>query len=214
MLTLGDALASDSVPFLRELVLGPGLHVVALQGLSDPDAVRAAVAGTAGVRLVNPTADFSALLAKYRHRALLLTGLAGLLMLPVLMWRYGWRGGLWALLPPAAALILAPAAVGLMGQDFTFFHAMALVLILSIGVDYAVFCAESGVEQQPVTMLAVWLATLTTLLSFGLLAFSAVPAVHSFGVTMLVGISIAFLFAPLAARGTRHNEATNNARLL
>ncbi|NUB05973.1 hypothetical protein FW320_07265 [Azospirillum sp. Vi22] len=213
VLTLGDALASDSVPFLRELVLGPGLHVVALQGLSDPDAVRAAVAGTAGVRLVNPTADFSALLAKYRHRALLLTGLAGLLMLPVLMWRYGWRGGLWALLPPGAALVLAPAVVGLMGQDFTFFHAMALVLILSIGVDYAVFCAESGVEQQPVTMLAVWLATLTTLLSFGLLAFSAVPAVHSFGVTMLVGISIAFLFAPLAARGTRHNEATNNARL-
>ena len=213
-LTLEAALAADSVPFLRDLVLGPGLHVVALQGLSDPDAVRAAVAGTPGVRLVNPTADFSALLAKYRHRALLLTGLAGLLMLPVLVWRYGLRGGLWAMLPPGAALVLAPAAVGLLGQDFTFFHAMALVLILSIGVDYAVFCAESGVKEKPVTMLAVWLATLTTLLSFGLLTFSKVPAVHSFGVTMLVGISVAFLFAPLAARGARHSDATNGARLL
>ncbi|WP_431855366.1 MMPL family transporter [Azospirillum sp.] len=214
VLTLERALAADAVPFLRDLVLGPGLHVVALQGLSDPDAVRAAVAGTAGVRLVDPTADFSALLAKYRHRALLLTGLAGLLMLPVLGWRYGLRGALWTLVPPGSALILAPAAVGLMGQDFTFFHAMALVLILSIGVDYAVFCAESGVERQPVTMLAVWLATLTTILSFGLLAFSGVPAVHSFGVTMLVGISIAFLFAPLAARGARQDATTNGARVL
>lgn len=213
VLTLERALAADSVPFLRDLVLGPGLHVVALQGLSDPDAVRAAVAGTSGVRLVDPTADFSALLAKYRQRALLLTGLAALLMLPVLGWRYGVKGALWTLLPPGAALVMAPAAVGLMGQDFTFFHAMALVLILSIGVDYAVFCAESGERRRPVTMLAVWLATLTTVLSFGLLAFSGVPAVHSFGVTMLVGISVAFLFAPLAARGARQSATTNGARI-
>lgn len=212
-LTVERALAADAVPFLRDLVLGPGLHVVALQGLSDPAAVGAAVAGTPGVRLVDPTADFSALLGKYRHRALLLTGLAALLMLPVLAWRYGWRGGLWTMLPPVVALALAPAAVGLAGQGFTFFHAMALVLILSIGVDYSVFCAECGGERRPVTMLAVWLATLTTLLSFGLLAFSGVPAVHSFGLTMLTGISVAFLFAPLARRGARQTVTSINARL-
>ena len=212
-LTVERALSANAVPFLRDLVLGPGMHVVALQGLRDPDAVRAALAGTAGVRLVDPTADFSALLGKYRHRALLLTGLAALLMLPVLAWRYGWRGAVWTMVPPAVALVMAPAAVGLAGQGFTFFHAMALVLILSIGVDYAVFCAESGGERRPVTMLAVWLATLTTLLSFGLLSFSGVPAVHSFGLTMLVGISIAFLFAPLARRGARHSASTINTRL-
>src|SRR5262249_14309108 len=51
-LTLPRALAAGVVPLLRELVLGPGLHVVTLQGLTDPNAVRAAVAGTDGVRFV------------------------------------------------------------------------------------------------------------------------------------------------------------------
>ncbi|WP_448207155.1 MMPL family transporter [Azospirillum sp. sgz302134] len=206
-LTLAAALGRGDVPFLGELVLGPGLHVVALQGLTRPDAVRAALAGAEGVRLVDPTADFSALLAKYRQRALLLIAASALLMVPALVWRYGWRGALRTLVPSALALALAPAVAALAGQGFTFFHAMALVLILSVGVDYSIFCAESGdspeTDRRAVTMVAVWLATLTTLLSFGLLAFSQVAAVHSFGLTMLVGVSLSFLLAPLAAGGTR-----------
>ncbi|MCW2236399.1 MMPL family transporter [Azospirillum canadense] len=219
-LTLATALGRGDVPFLSELVLGPGLHVVALQGLTRPDAVRAALAGVEGVRLVDPTADFSALLGKYRQRALLLIAGSALLMVPVLVWRYGWKGALRTMLPSSLALAIAPAVAALAGQGFTFFHAMALVLILSVGVDYSIFCAESGpasgaregVDRRPVTMVAVWLATLTTLLSFGLLAFSQVAAVHSFGLTMLVGVSLSFLLAPLAAGAGAGRKVTTPAR--
>ncbi len=221
-LTLAMALERGNVPFLGELVLGPGLHLVALQGLARSDAVRAALAGVEGVRLVDPTADFSALLGKYRQRALLLIAASALLMVPTLVWRYGWRGALRTMVPSALALMLAPAVAALAGQSFTFFHAMALVLILSVGVDYSIFCAESGAEpecrpgteadRRPVTMVAVWLATLTTLLSFGLLAFSQVAAVHSFGLTMLVGVSLSFLLAPLAA--PKSSKVTTPSRAL
>lgn len=221
-LTLAMALERGNVPFLGELVLGPGLHVVALQGLARPDAVRAALAGVEGVRLVDPTADFSVLLGKYRQRALLLIAASALLMVPALVWRYGWRGALRTMVPSALALMLAPAVAALAGQSFTFFHAMALVLILSVGVDYSIFCAESGArpdtgsgaetDRRPVTMVAVWLATLTTLLSFGLLAFSQVAAVHSFGLTMLVGVSLSFLLAPLAA--SKSGKAATPSRAL
>jgi predicted exporter len=85
---------------------------------------------------------------------------------------------------------------------FTFFNAMAMVLILSIGVDYSVFCAETSGARKPVTALAIALAALSTILSFGMLAFSRVFAVHAFGVTMLIGISLAFLFAPAAGDAT------------
>ncbi|CAO3424027.1 MMPL family transporter [Azospirillum doebereinerae] len=199
-LTLDAALSGETVPFLRELVLAPGLHVVALQGLARPDAVRAALTGAEGVRLVDPTADFSALLGKYRQRALLLTGLAALLMVPALAWRYGWRGAAGIMVPPVAAVLLTPGLLGLVGQDFSFFHAMALVLVLSIGMDYAVFCAEGGAARRPVTILSVFLASLMTQLSFGLLSVSSAFAVHGFGLTMLVGILLAFLMAPLAGR--------------
>jgi predicted exporter len=206
-LTLNEALASRAVPLLRDLVLAPGLHVVALQGLARPDAVRAAFADVAGVRLVDPTADFSTLLGKYQQRALLLTGLSALLMFIALAMRYGWKGAGWVMVPSAIAISLAPAVLILMGQVFTFFHAMAVVLLLSITSDYAIFCAESPADRRSVTLLAVWMAALTTLLSFGLLALSRVPAVHNFGSTMLVGILLAFFAAPLASRGRRKTNA-------
>jgi predicted exporter len=44
------------------------------------------------------------------------------------------------------------------------------------------------------------LATITTILSFGLLAFSDVAGIRSFGAVMLVGIALSALFAPLAGR--------------
>jgi len=202
-LTLNEALASEVVPMLRDLVLAPGLHVVALQGLARPDAVRAAFADVTGVRLVDPTADFSALLGKYQQRALLLTTLSAVLMFGGLALRYGWKGAGWVMVPSAIAVSLAPAMLMLLGQAFTFFHAMALLLLLSIANDYAIFSAESPTARRSVTLLAVWMAAMTTLLSFGLLAVSRVPAVHNFGSTMLIGILLAFFAAPLASRGRR-----------
>ena len=70
--------------------------------------------------------------------------------------------------------------------------------MLSIGFDYAVFCRETSPTQRAVTMLGVWLAMVTTLLSFGLLAFSRVFAVQAFGTTLLIGTLLAFLVSPLA----------------
>ena len=204
-LTLSEALAARAVPLLQDLILAPGLHVVALQGLTQPDAVRAAFAEVAGVRLVDPTADLSALLGKYQQRALLLTGLSAVLMFVALAMRYGWKGAGWVMAPSAIAILLAPLVLMIAGQVFTFFHAMAIVLLLSVTSDYAIFCAESPTDRRPVTLLAVWMAALTTLLSFGLLAVSSAPAVHNFGSTMLIGILLALFTAPLASRGRKTN---------
>lgn len=197
-LTLEEALQSGALPFLREWVLAPGQHVVALDGLKDVAVLRQALAGMDNVHVLDPAGDFTERLGTYRHRALWLIGLSAVLMLIPLGWRYGLKGGLIVLVPPVAALVLAPALIALTGEGISFFHVMGLILVLAIGVDYATFCAESDREHRPVTMLAVLLDMATTLLSFGVLAFSSVFAVHAFGLTMLLGISIAFLLAPIA----------------
>jgi len=202
VLSLQQALSADPanqpLPFLRELLLSPGLHLVPLDGLNDPAALRAAVAGIPGVHVIDPTGDYTALFGKYRHRAIWLIGLSIVLMMVVLIWRYGWQGAIRVKAPSVTAIIAATACIGLLGQGFTFFHVMALILVQSIGVDYAVFCAECAADKRPITMLGIWLSALSTILSFGLLAFSQVTAVHAFGLTMLVGIVFAFLLAPLA----------------
>jgi predicted exporter len=186
---------------------GPPAHVILLQGAKDPAAIKALIAGVPGVRLVSLVDDWSRLFAEYRRYAVAVPALSALLMYPLLGWRYGWHRGLRALLPPLAAVVLAPPIAALAGVTFTFFNAMALILVLSVGVDYSVFCCETSGARKPVTTLAIALAALCTILSFGMLALSGVFAVHAFGVTMLLGIFLAFLFAPSAGSGAVRAKA-------
>jgi len=44
----------------------------------------------------------------------------------------------------------------------------------------------------------VTLAALATFCSFGMLALSAIPALHAFGLTTLIGILVSYLTVPLA----------------
>ncbi|MDA8230038.1 MAG: MMPL family transporter [Magnetospirillum sp.] len=202
-LTLAEVSGTGALPLLSALVPetepanGRALHIVTLDGLKDAALVRSAADGLEGVRFVDPTGDLTRLLGAYRHRAVTLLALSALLMVPLLAWRYGLAGALVAMAPPVAAVVLAPAVLALFGLPFTFFAAMALVLVLSIGVDYAVFCAEDDGRRDPVTLAAVLLAMGTTVLSFGLMAASGVAGVRSFGAAMAVGVPLAFLLAPL-----------------
>jgi predicted exporter len=186
-------------------VSGPGeaAHVLLLSDVRDDKAVRAAVAGIDGVRFVSLADDWSALFAEYRRYAIGLLALSVALMFPLLAFRYGAIRAMRVLAPSLLAVAVAPLLALLAGVPFTFFNAMALVLVLSVGVDYSVFCAETGGERKPVTTLAIALAALGTILAFGMLAFSRVFAVHAFGVTMLIGIFIAWLFAPAAGDRAR-----------
>lgn len=202
LLTLSEAIEPDApLSFLSALVLGDGqgaLHAVKLDAVKDYAALGAAAAGLPGIRFVDPVGDFSALLAKYRNRTLLLLGLSGILLAALLMWRYGVAGGLKVMLSPMLAVLMAPAIRALAGGSFTFFDGMALVLVLAIGVNYSVFMAETTKVRERVTMLAVIAAGCIALLSFGLLAVSEVQAVHGFGATMAVGIFVAVLLSPIA----------------
>jgi predicted exporter len=199
-LSLGQATNSGALDMLRSIVLAPGVHVGLLQGLDRPDLVRAALSDVPGVRLVEPTAEVSALFAKYRERTVTLIAVSAALILIAFAFRYGSAGALWVILPPVASIVLTPAILGLLGAPFNFFHAMALVLVLAIGVDYSVFCAESRDASRSTTMVAILLAATMTLLSFGLLATSSALAISSFGAAMLIGITLAFALAPLASR--------------
>lgn len=205
--------------FFRNLMIENGAsgasHLVLLDGIVRIDEISQLGAGLAGVRLVDPTGDFSRLFGEYRQRAILLLALSAALMMPILFWRYGLRGGLRVLLPSATALVLTPPLVALGGAPFTFFNAIALLLVLAISIDYAIFCKESEAGRRSATMLGIWLATLTTILSFGLLAFSSVYGVHAFGMTLAVGISLAFFLSPLAgveraSRSAQHRAATSS----
>lgn len=169
--------------------------LVTLSGRIDRVALTAIAGQLEGVTLVNQTEDLSQLLGRYRSSVSELLVLTLVLLAVGLALRY--RHHSWRMLLP---LMLAMAvALGCAAMDgITLFHVMALLLVIGIGLDTAVFYTEGGFT--PESWLASSLACGTSILAFGLLSLSAVPVLHQFGVVILVGIAGCWLLTPLFFR--------------
>jgi len=207
-LTLEKWLASPASTAARALWIGAVpkrddgtafASVVMLRGVRDlaalPDIARSA-GGLPGVRWVDQVQSVSALLGRYRQTMglLLVAGHAAVLL--ALAWRYGrraWR----AWLPTAVATAGTLALLALTGQPLQLFNVLALALLLGIGIDYGIFLLEREDTGAGSAWLSVVLGAASTWLSFGLLALSSTPALHSFGLTLLFGILIVGIAAPL-----------------
>jgi len=120
----------------------------------------------------------------------------------LLLWRYGRREAWRLLYPPVLALGVTLGVLGWLGEPLNLFVVVALLLILGLGRDYAVFLREGDAGQRS-PALAVSLSALTMLCSFGLLAFSRIPVLHVFGLASLVGILASYLSAPLSLAPVR-----------
>ena len=147
---------------------------------------------------VDRVGEISELLRRYRLQAtnalLIVYALAGVL----LIYRFGVIGGLRVAVVPVVATAMALAVTGLVGNIFSLFNLLALMVVAGISIDYAVFYSLHG-ANRPSTSLAIALSAVTTMLAFGLLSMSDTAVVHTFGLTLMVGILTAFLISPIAA---------------
>ncbi|MBD8898176.1 MMPL family transporter [Rhodanobacter sp. DHG33] len=200
-----------STPF-RQLWMGcdaQGCASLVLPQGGDETALAQAAAGLTGVQLVDKPASVSQLFGRYRGYASVWLLAAVLLIVPVFGWRYGWRRAPRVLAPPVLGIALTLAALGYLDQPLTLFHGMALMLVLGVGANYAVFLheGEPHTADKPGAMYAsVLLSALTALLSFGLLSLSSMPALRDFGLTLLLGIAFTVLLVP-ASRATTDTTA-------
>lgn len=203
VLQLDDWLAAPVSEPLRPQWLGRFdtgyASVVLLRGVDKlADLPKLATAGAAvpGVRWVDKVGEISELMARYRYRMGYLVLVSYLLVFAALWRRFGrqaWR----ALLPTMLASGLTLALLALWGQQLQLFNVLALILILGMGVDYGIFLLAQPERAAIRPFLSITLAAISTLLAFGLLALSATPALRAFGLTMLFGIGLAWLFTPL-----------------
>ncbi|MEO9078481.1 MAG: MMPL family transporter [Rhodanobacter sp.] len=199
-----------ATPF-RHLWMGKNPHgyasLVLPQGQDDVAPLRAAANDLPGVQLVDKPASVSTLFGLYRGYASLWLLAAMLLLVPVFAWRYGIRQAARVMAPPALGIALTLAALGYLGQPLTLFHWMAMMLVLGVGANYAVFLHEGEpyVKDNPGAMYAsVLLSAVTALLSFGLLSLSSMPALRSFGLTLLLGIAFIAVLVPASLRVDGH----------
>lgn len=173
-------------------------QVAAILPLSDIEPpVEQRLANLAGqhadVTYVDRIERISGLLSQLRKQIALwvaaaVTGLA--LLLALRYRRRTWR----VLTPPIGAILGVLTAFALTGVPLNVFSQLGLLLVLGIGLDAGIFSVEHA--RRPETWLAISLSTLTSLLAFGLLAFSETPALHYLGISCLIGLTLVWLLVP------------------
>ena len=201
-LTPQEWLASEASAPLRDLWLEPvsaPLHrgaatAVTLSGVGDLAALQALAARTPGVTFVDRVARISEVLRRFRQLASAGLLAAFTIVGLVLVARYGPRVGLRLMVAPLGGAALTLGTLGLLGVPANLFNILALLLVLGMGVDYAVFMREGHAARATVIM-AILLAGLMTLLSFGMLALSTTPFIRSLGLTVDLGVTFTFVLA-------------------
>ena len=97
-----------------------------------------------------------------------------------------------ALVPVVSGLLFVFGVMGGLGIGFNLFNVVAAILIIGLGVDYGILVVCKISEGANLaTEKAVFVSGLTTLAGFGALVMARHPALHSIGVTVLLGIGAA-----------------------
>jgi predicted exporter len=186
-----NAFSTHPLAFLQ---INPTTRLVMLQNIQDLNAVEKLQ--TNEIKLLRPVNKLSELFSEHRMHAQWLLVSALVILAVGLGALYGWKSILPLVLPVTMALMTTFAIQAWLGVEINLFSIMGTFLIIGIGVDYAIFYRH-GHDHPQVVGMALFLCMMSTFLGFGLLSFSQTYAIHCFGLTVLLGVVFAFIYATL-----------------
>lgn len=177
---------------------------VSLVHLTEPQPVALAAALAAagsGVELVDLQAESKALMRDYRLAAGKTVAVAALLVVLLLWFAQRRLGSLaWVALTVLAALGTTVTVVTSLQGGLTVMHIVALLLVLGLGLDYALFMARAEpAAERAASRRGVFACAASTTLAFGILAASSIPVLKFLGLTVAVGSASSFLLAWLGS---------------
>lgn len=156
-------------------------------------------------------AESDRLIGGYRAQALALAGLGALaIALLLCVGLRNLRKALRVMLPVYAAIAITAAALVVFGTGLSLFHLVSLLLVLGVGLNYALFFnqVQPGTDSEQGTSLALSVCFLTTFAAFGCLATSRIPVLSAIGLTVTVGCALSLLMSMmLGGAALRAREA-------
>jgi predicted exporter len=192
--TLSDYLASPAGEAFSALFLSKDgtLYLAAPVVRFDP-----AMKKTAAGVYVHRKAEIEEMLRELRSHLSVFLAAAFLLVLASYFFKYGAKKTLGTALILGLAFTTSLGALALAGLPMNIFSLFALILVLGIGIDYAVFFSYLEKDHADSVLFALGLAAASTLISLGILLFCHTDAVRNFGLVLSVGVLTAFLTSPL-----------------
>jgi predicted exporter len=183
--------------------------VVPLRGVADRTQLTEIVGNwnIPSVTYVDLKEESNRLMTAYRDRTLIIL-VCGLFVISVVL-GVGIQsvGLLWPIVSPImGSLLVVAAAVNLAGESLSLFHIATFLLVIGLGLDYALFFnrPEGSEEERSSTLYGLLVCSMTTILVFGVLASSDIPVLHAIGMTAAVGSFCCLLFAGIMAKKVRH----------
>ncbi len=181
------------------------LAIVPLRGVLDRRQLETAVAdwGDTSVSYVDLKEESNRLMRAYRNRMTQLVGWGTVAIAVSLAVGLGSITRLRPVLAPiGCALIVVAAIVKGSGESLSLFHVATFLLVIGLGLDYSLFFnrQERTEIEQSKTVFGLLVCSTTTILVFGLLAFSKIPVLHAIGLTAACGSFCCLLFSGLMAQ--------------
>ncbi|MET3494791.1 MMPL family transporter [Variovorax boronicumulans] len=178
------------------LVLHPGQTF-------DQSRLEAALAGVPEVQVVDVGRELAGLYQRYLHEAfgqVLLGALAVVVLLGIYL--RSWRRLVAVCQPLLFAVVLTLGGMALAQAALGILHLVGLLLIVAVGSNYALFFDQLRVtgRADEDTLASLMLANITTVVSFGLIAISDIPALSSIGRVVAPGAFLALLLSAAFAR--------------
>ena len=173
-----------------------------LHEVADPAALGQRLAEIPGARLIDQAEMMQEANRAYQQRTLevISLGLLGVLFILVLRYRNIWKVFA-AFFPSLLAAAVTVSLLTFSGLGLDLVSLTALLVVVSVGVDYGVFLVDAdaaGEADRSAALLSIVVACLSTVLGFGLLSLSSYPALHVIGLTAVIGVIASFLLAPAA----------------
>ncbi len=186
---------------LRSTGAGPSGDII------DLGQVSAALSsnGLSNIIVIDLFEESTNLFDSYRQEALLLSGLGCLAIFGLLLASLRSLPRTLSVVAPLACAVLCVTAILLLsGIQLTILHLVGLLLVVSVGANYALFF-DSGAQtgsaaDRRQTQISLVVANLTTVGSFGVLGLSKVPVLSALGSTVGLGAFLALIFAAILTR--------------
>ncbi len=178
--------------------------MVVLEDVSDEKAIQDLAALVDGCTYVDHRGKLTAIFKMYREIFFRVILGFMLCILVVSTIRAGFIKALAGTFFSALSIGTALFVLLLSGFELNLFSELGLIVLLGIGINYNIFMSNSKLEVT--SIIAIFTALATTLMTIGILIFSSVDAIKCFAICLVTGIICAFILSAYMPK----NKITND----
>ena len=178
------------------------VSLITLSGINPGELAARIETWEPGVELVDLQQSSNGLMRDYRLSAMKTVFFASLLIIILLLFEQKAPARVaWVVLTVLASLTFTTMTAALLHSGLTIIHIVALLLVMGLGLDYALFLSRTeGRDEQLSSRHAVAACAITTTVTFGILAGSSIPVLKFIGLTVAIGSASSFVLALFGSR--------------